>query len=379
MPFLRKYNTLLVTGTTAIRIPIIKRAVVDFAVGADWTPAAGDVKISVDATAAANVTNLPTAVTYGNTAMWEFILTAAELSCKTAVVTIADSATKAIEDQSFIVETYGHASAMYAADLSLANLPANVTQLLGTAWLTPGTAGTPDVNVKLINAVSTSSVTTVNANQGTTQPINFTGTGASALAKSDMVDIAGAAVSTASAQIGVNAVQFGAAPVTATTSVTIPAASTLATTTGAVGSVTGAVGSVTGNVGGNVTGSVGSVVGAVGSVTGAVGSVTAGVTVTTNNDKTGYGLSAATLTSINGEVVDALNVDTYAEPGQETPGATISLAKKIGYLYKAFLNKVTQTSTTLSVYNNAGTVVDQKATVSDDGTTFTRSTIATGP
>jgi hypothetical protein len=60
---------------------------------------------------------------------------------------------------------------------------------------------------------------------------------------------------------------------------------------GSVGSVTGAVGSVTGNVGGNVVGSVGSVVGAVGSVTGAVGSVTAGVTVTTNNDKTGYSLT----------------------------------------------------------------------------------------
>lgn len=30
-------------------------------------------------------------------------------------------------------------------------VPANVTQLLGTAWLTPGTAGTPDVNVKLIS------------------------------------------------------------------------------------------------------------------------------------------------------------------------------------------------------------------------------------
>jgi hypothetical protein len=32
---------------------------------------------------------------------------------------------------------------------------ANVTQLLGTAWLTPGTAGTPDVNVKLISSDST--------------------------------------------------------------------------------------------------------------------------------------------------------------------------------------------------------------------------------
>jgi hypothetical protein len=33
-------------------------------------------------------------------------------------------------------------------------LPANVTQLLGTAWLTPGTAGTPDVNAKLIGATT---------------------------------------------------------------------------------------------------------------------------------------------------------------------------------------------------------------------------------
>lgn len=75
--------------------------------------------------------------------------------------------------------------------------------------------------------------------------------------------------------------------------------------TGSVGSVTGAVGSVTGNVGGNVVGTVASVAGAVGSVTGnvggnvggnvagSVGSVTAGVTVTTNNDKTSYALTAA--------------------------------------------------------------------------------------
>ncbi len=82
MTFLRKYATLTVTGTTAIRIPIVKRSVVDFAVGADWVPAAGDVKILIDGTAAANVTNLPTAVPSGNTALWEFILTAAELTGK---------------------------------------------------------------------------------------------------------------------------------------------------------------------------------------------------------------------------------------------------------------------------------------------------------
>ena len=272
---------------------------------------------------------------------------------------------------------------------------------------------------------------------------------------------------------------------------------------GAATSVTGAVGSVTGSVG-SVTGAVGSVTGAVGSVTGAVGSVTAGVTVTTNNDKTGYGLSSAsvqaiwdaltsalvtvgsigkkladwvigttqtgdsfarlgapagasvsadvaavkvdtaailvdtgttldgripaalvggridasvgamaadvvtaaaiaanaigaselaadavteiqaglsTLTAgqVNAEVVDALATDTYAEPGQGAPAATTTLAAKIGYLYKLLRNKITQDATTLSVYNDAGAVVDQKATVSDDATTYTRGKIGTGP
>jgi hypothetical protein len=65
------------------------------------------------------------------------------------------------------------------------------------------------------------------------------------------------------------------------------AATTANITGNLTGNVSGSVGSVTGAVG-SVTGAVGSVTGAVGSVTGAVGSVTAGVTVTTNNDKTGY-------------------------------------------------------------------------------------------
>ena len=89
------------------------------------------------------------------------------------------------------------------------DIDVDVTAWNGTAVSSPATAGIPEVNVKNINNVSASSVTTVNANQGTTQPINFTGTGASALAKSDMVDVAGAAVSTSTAQLGVNVVNFG--------------------------------------------------------------------------------------------------------------------------------------------------------------------------
>jgi hypothetical protein len=71
---------------------------------------------------------------------------------------VADSATKVVEDQCFIIETFGHASAMYQPDYSAANLPANVTQLLGTAWLAPGVAGTPDVNTKTIGATAVQAI-----------------------------------------------------------------------------------------------------------------------------------------------------------------------------------------------------------------------------
>lgn len=87
----------------------------------------------------------------------------------------------------------------------------------------------------------------------------------------------------------------------------------------------------------------------------------------------------ATLADINAEVVDCLNVDTYAEPGQATPAATASLVTKIGYLYKNWRNRKTQTATTFSLYNDDATTVDQKATVADDATTASKTEITTGP
>ena len=115
--FLRKYGT----GTGAdIYITMIKRAVVDHAVSADWTPSAGDVKISKDGGAAANIGTLPVAVAMGNSAIWKFVFTDAELQAAYITVTIADSATKAVEDNAFAIETYGNASALHAFDLDTA-------------------------------------------------------------------------------------------------------------------------------------------------------------------------------------------------------------------------------------------------------------------
>jgi len=79
------------------------------------------------------------------------------------------------------------------------------------------------------------------------------------------------------------------------------------------------------------------------------------------------------------EVVNALNVDTYAEPGQNAPASTISLAAKINYLYKAWRNLSTQTASEYALYADNDTTKDQKAAVSDNGTTFDRGKIVTGP
>lgn len=82
---------------------------------------------------------------------------------------------------------------------------------------------------------------------------------------------------------------------------------------------------------------------------------------------------------VNAEVVDALATDTYAEPGQGAPAATLSLAAKINYLFKNWRNKKTQTATTFSLYNDAGDTVDQKSTISESGGTVTRDEVGSGP
>lgn len=101
-----------------VYFPMIKRAVVDFAVSADWTPASGDTKISKDGGATATTTNQPSAIAMGNTAYWKLTLSATEMQAARIVVTIADSATKAVEDQMILIHTFGNASAQLPPDLS---------------------------------------------------------------------------------------------------------------------------------------------------------------------------------------------------------------------------------------------------------------------
>lgn len=89
-------------------------------------------------------------------------------------------------------------------------------------------------------------------------------------------------------------------------------------------------------------------------------------------------LAADALAEIKAQAVAALITDTYAEPGQGAPAATASIKDKIGYLFKAWRNKTEQSSTEYSLYADDGSTKDQKASVSDNGTLFTRGEVSTG-
>lgn len=122
--FLSKYGV-----ARHIYINIPKASSASHAVSADWTPSAGDVKISKDGGAAANVTNLPAAIAMGNSALWDFSLTATEMQAAQVMITVADSATKAVDDTGFIVETYGNTSAQHELDLDNGIPNVNLVQI----------------------------------------------------------------------------------------------------------------------------------------------------------------------------------------------------------------------------------------------------------
>lgn len=122
-------------------------------------------------------------------------------------VALTTTDTNTLGDLAFHV-TEASSDATDFADQVVAALPG---EKVAVTLAAADVSGNLPADAKAVNAVSTAAVSAVNAIVGTAQPTNFTGTGASALVKSDVVDIAGAAVSAAAAQLGVNVVNFGGA------------------------------------------------------------------------------------------------------------------------------------------------------------------------
>lgn len=128
--------------------------------------------------------------------------------------------------------------------------------LLGTVYSTPATAGIQDINVKNVNNISASAVTTIKAVQGlavdgvittlTNLPaitagwLTATGIAADAITAAKIAD---GAIDAATFAAG--AINAAAIAADAITDAKVASDVTIASVTGAVGSVTGAVGSVT--------------------------------------------------------------------------------------------------------------------------------------
>lgn len=79
--------------------------------------------------------------------------------------------------------------------------------------------------------------------------------------------------------------------------------------------------------------------------------------------------SRATPAQVNAEVVDALNVDTYAEL-VALPAAASSIVDRLSFIFALCRNKITQTGTTQNLRNDTDAGNIATTAVSDDNTTF---------
>jgi len=98
------------------------------------------------------------------------------------------------------------------------------------------------------------------------------------------------------------------------------------------------------------------------------GRIDASVGAMAANVVTAAATAADFLAEVNAEVVDCLNVDTYAEP-TGVPAATATLTSKIGRLHQALRNQITITDTKKIFYDDSAVALWEKD-LSDDATTY---------
>jgi hypothetical protein len=363
MEILRKYGV-----ATHIYIPIVKRAVVDFAVSADWTPAAGDVKISKDGGAAANVTNLPTAITMGNTAMWDFSMTATEMQAAKIMVTVADSATKAVEDQMFIIGTYGNASAEHAVDLDdsvragLTALPNAAAEAAGGLYTRGSGAG--QINQNANGQIDSRTVTMAN---------DVVTAAAVANAAIDAATFAAGAIDAAA--IAADAIGSSEFAQAAADKVWASAARSLTDKAGfalAAAEYTALV-----NLMWDELTSEGRTAGSFGQLL--KDNLNAAVSSRAiPGDAMDLVVNAVDALALASDAVDEIWNRTLTELAQAQPAATPSAANALMLLYMMARNASKSTSSERRVLNDAGTVII-KAPMSDDGTTFDQGKMVAGP
>jgi len=203
----------------------------------------------------------------------------------------------------------------------------NVKQLLGTAWLAPGTAGTPDVNAKQLGGTAQTgrdigASVLLSTGSGAGQ-LDFT----SGVVKSNLAQILGTALTETAGYIAAGFKKL----FNVETPVLVASDVMRGTDTGP----------------------------------------------TKAEMDTAHAL-LATPANVNTQVLDVLTTDTFAEPGTGAPPATASIEEKISWLYAFLRNKTLTTSSLLTLRNDADNADIAKATLSDDTTTFSKEEFVSG-
>lgn len=156
---LRRYG-----ATTSFCAPVLKAGSSNFAASADWTPAAGDVKvIKNEANSPSNINTLPTFITGVNTLVWT--LSPQEMQAKRIDVYVSKTAN--IQDDIFKIETFGDLNAQYQWDLNAIDANGYPIVNIGAiaASLTAATNASASFNLMLQGTVNgTSSPTSVPTN-----------------------------------------------------------------------------------------------------------------------------------------------------------------------------------------------------------------------
>jgi len=90
--------------------------------------------------------------------------------------------------------------------------------------------------------------------------------------------------------------------------------------------------------------------------------------------------TSANLTTVD-SIVDSILAmldDPRSEPGQGAPAVNADAMTKLDYLYKFMRNKVETGTTSIKIWDDAGTTLDHVSTISAAGSTFTRGEFGTG-
>lgn len=240
--------------------------------------------------------------------------------------------------------------------------PVNVTQLLGTAWLTPGTAGTPDVNAKLWNALATVELPLVPTTAGRKLDVSAGGE-----AGVDWANVGSptTTVGLSGTTVAVVTTYTGNTPQTGDSFARIGALGAGLTAVGGLG--TGAIAAASFAAGAIDASAIAA--NAIGASELADGAIDAATFAANAIDAAALATDAVT------EIVTAIGALAMVEPSA-VPAATATLKATLSWILALSRNKVTQTATEQKVYQDDGSTLVATSTHSDDGTTHTRGEFA---